>query len=481
MSEQETRIPPQAIEVEEGVLGACLMDAEALEIVIGKIGAKTEVFYKSAHDLIYRAIFERNKKGESVDLLSIESYLRDRNQLAPAGGQGYLSELSRSVFSPASAATHCDILLEKYVKRMLILDSQNVMSMAYDTSTSADEVLKTAMSSSDKAAKNLYKSESNDVSSMMQEVMDDIQYRRENPGISGVPSGMPIDKYTGGWQPSTVYIIAARPSIGKTAFALKAGFNAALFASEKYRTNVFYWNGEMDNKDIIKRRLAVEAKVNYTKMRDGKVNDTEMKRLVEAAGWLYRSNMIIDDTAGIDVYEFIARFKLAVRKDNVGLGIVDYLQLMSGRQEGNREQEIASISRGLKAASKETGVPILALSQLSRECERRPGAEPFLSDLRESGSLEQDADAVIMLNRPEFFGHAEFKNRPTKGKGIVKVEKMRNGMTGEFWMNFEKQYADWQPEHGDRAEYASSPADVGVAMPRAPIPDDLFDEQESPF
>lgn len=480
MSEDNARVPPQAIEVEEGVLGVCFMEPDALERVISELGTDPDVFYKPAHRTIYETIVDMHGAGASVDMLSVESKLRDQNKLAPIGGSGTLADLSRSTSSAANIEYHCQILLEKHVKRQLILESQNTMSMGYDSAADVRDVLDQAMTRVDRASDKLYKRQGNRVPDMMESVLDDITFRRENPGIHGVPSGLPLDKYTGGWQPANVYIIAARPSIGKTALVLKCGFNAALFSADRYRTGVFYWNGEMKNEDVIKRRLAIEAKVNYTKMRDGKVSDVEMKRLIEAAGYVYNANMIIDDTPGIGIHEWRAKYKTAVRRDGVGLGIVDYLQLMSGEKGGNREQEIASISRGLKAAAKETNTPVIALSQLSRECERREGAEPFLSDLRESGSLEQDADGVIMLNRPEFFGHELFKNRPTKGKGIIKVEKMRNGMTGEFWMNFEKQFADWIPEYNERGNFSDSAA-ANVEMPKAPIPQSMFDEDDEWF
>lgn len=470
------RIPPQAVEVEENVLGGCLTENEALEEAIAELGHDPSVFYKPAHRTIYEAILEINRRNGSIDIITIENYLRDNHLLAPVGGSGTLQELTRRVSSAANMDYHCAILLEKWVKRQLILDANDIQKGGYDSTSDPFDLLDQAMTNVDKIADRLYRQKGSFASDMMKGVLEDIEWRRENPGITGVPSGTPVDKYTGGWQPGNLYIIAARPSIGKTAFIIKAGFNAALFAAERYRTNVFHSNLEMQNEDLIKRRLSMEAKVNSTKIRDGKVSDIEMQRLVEAAGHLYDGRVILDDTPGININEWRAKYKTAVRRHGVGLGIVDYLQLMSGKSEGTREQEIASISRGLKAAAKETNTPIVALSQLSRECERREGAEPFLSDLRESGSLEQDADGVIMLNRPEFFGHAKFKNRPTEGKGIVKIVKMRNGMTGEFWMDFVKKYADWQPEYSDRAGITKD--DSAIDSPKAPIPHSLFSEDE---
>lgn len=485
MIDDNARIPPQAIEVEESVLGSCFIEHEALEVVIGEIGFQSEIFYKPAHSHIFESVLKIYRNDGVVDLISVENDLRDNGLLATIGGSEYLGGLTRRVSSSADAEKHCKILIEKWLKRRMIMNSSGTIKRCYDPSESPYDILDQAMTNMDFVANKLYRKQGELASDMMKGVLEDIEARRENPGITGIRSGLPIDKYTGGWQPGKLYIIGARPSIGKTAFIIKAGFNAALFSADKYRTNVFYSNLEMKNSDVLKRRLAIEAKVSSTKMRDGKLSDIEMKRLVEASGFIFDSTIILDETAGIGINEFRAKYKTAVRRHDVRLGIIDYLQLMSGDSDGNREQEISSISRGLKAVAKETNTAIVALSQLSRACENREGAEPFLSDLRESGSLEQDADGVILLNRPEFFGKNIFKNRQTEGKGIVKIAKMRDGMTGEIWMNFEKQFAEWVPEHA--GDYSDSPAD-GISEPKASISQSLFEgdentdvNEESPF
>lgn len=481
---ESAHVPPQAPEVEESVLGTCLVEAEAVQEVVSRIGHNYRVFYKGAHQHIYQAIVELDGKGAPIDAVSVEDELRNKERIDIVGGPGYLSDLTRSVSSSANVDYHCQILLEKYAKRKSIQDNGEEDKYAYSPDSDPYELLDRKMTNVNELSDVLYREQGNHIKDLMEGVMEDIEHRRQNPGINGIPTGMPLDKYTGGWQDANLYLIAARPSIGKTALVLKAAFNAALWPEEEDRTSVFYWNGEMKNIDLIKRRLAVEAQVNYIKMRDGKLSDKEMQRLVSAAGHLYNGNMIIDDTPGIGIHEWRAKFKTAVNRNNVGLGVVDYLQLMSGNNEGTREQEIASISRGLKEAAKETNCPVVALSQLSRECEKRKGAEPYLSDLRESGSLEQDADGVILLNRPEFFGHNEYKNESTKGFGWLKVEKMRNGMTGEFKMIFDKPFAEWK---GLGGEYSDDEAD-DVAPPKAPMPHNLFEgdddvnvAEDSPF
>lgn len=484
---QEGRVPPQAPEIEKAVLGACLIEHEALQEVLSSIGHNAKVFYASRHESIYQAILRLADKGAPVELLSVEDELRSKQQLELVGGSGYISDLTRSVSSAANVDYHCQILLEKYAKRKSILDNVEDNKYAYSSDSDPYELLDQKMTHVNELADVLYKRKGSHIRDIMEETLDDIQHRRENPGINGVPTGLALDKYTGGWQDGNLYYVAARPSMGKSAFALKAAFFTALVEQDRFRRSVFYWNGEMKNRDLIKRRLAVEGKVNYIKMRDGKVDDKAMKRLIEAAGHLYNGDLTIDDTPAISINEFRAKYKQAVNKDDVGIGFVDYLQLMVGDGNfGTREQEVSYISRGLKACAKETNTPIVALSQLSRQPENRPGGEPFLSDLRESGSLEQDADGVIFLNRPEFLGYDEYKgDQDVKNKGWFKVAKMRNGMCGEFKMYFDKPYAEWKDLGGD---YSMDESD-DIKKPRAPIPHSLFNDadddinvaEDSPF
>jgi len=472
---REGRVPPQAPEVEEAVLGSCIIEREALEKVVSVIGHREDVFYVPKNRPVFEAILTLYKKSAPVELLSVENELRNKEQLPIVGGPGYLSELTRSVSSAANVEYHCQILIEKYAKRKAILDDADDDNYAYSSDSDPYELLDRKMTHVNELSDILYRKKGSHIQDIMQETLEYIEERRKNHGIHGVPTLMPVDKYTGGWQDGDLYLLAARPSMGKSSFALKAAFNAALVDEDRHRTAVFYWNGEMKNRDLLKRRLAVEAKVNYIKMRDGKVSDKEMKRLIEAAGHLYNGDIIIEDTPGIGIHEFRAKYKQAVNEHGVGLGIVDYLQLMSGQGTfGTREQEISAISRGLKECAKETDTPIVALSQLSRKPEDRAGGEPFLSDLRESGSLEQDADGVIFLNRPEFIGKNEYKgDKDVKNKGWIKVAKMRNGMCGEFKMIFDKPFAEWK---GLGGEYSDDKTD-NIPRPHATIPHSLFDEE----
>lgn len=475
-NEQVGRVPPQAVEVEEAILGGMLVDDDAVDVVLQMI--RPDDFYKPANKHVFETIADLHRQGKPTDLISVENHLRDHNLLDVIGGSGQLAEYTRSVSSLATIENHCLIVAEKSVKRNLIISCQEVIKQAYDTTADAVDTLDLAMKHLDEITDRTYRRQGEFVSDMIGSVVEDILQRRETKGLTGIGTGTILDKYTGGWQPANLYIIAARPSIGKTAFILNSAFNAALFST--IEATGFYANMEMKNADLIQRRLALESRVNYTKMRDGKISDEDVTRILEASEALTRGRLIIDDTTNLSINEFRAKYKTAVRRHGVQFGVVDYLQLMAGNKEGNREQEISSISRGLKAVAKETNTPIIALSQLSRACENRTGAEPYLSDLRESGSIEQDADGVILLNRPEFFNHGTYKNKPTAGKGWVKVAKMRNGMTGEFMMDFDKGFALWKNPYGEYEQFqAHMDEDLKETAPQPHQID--YEDDETPF
>ena len=439
-------IPPQDVNAEEIVLGTMLFEDEARAVVREELGSDSAIFYKPAHRHIYDSILSLMDGGDPVDIGTVETDLRKKSVLDVAGGPAAMADLTRSAASPDRMEYYCKVLAQMAVRRDAITANTQAVKELFDTTTDTYQVIDNAQTAYDKLSDVLYRKGGSFVSDMLTGVLQEIEDRK-NSGqeISGVPSGYAIDKYTGGWQPGELYILAARPSIGKTAFILNGSFNAALMAGA-HRTTVMYFNMEMKNYDLIKRRLAVESGVNYIKMRDGKVSDQDIKDLVDAAGRMFEGRFILDDASSPHINEVRAKVKSAVRRHGVGLVVVDYLQLMSGKTDGLREQEISSIARGLKACAKENNIPIVAAAQLSRQCENRPGAEPFLSDIRESGALEQEADGVILLNRPEFFGHKLYRNQPTEGRGWVKIAKMRNGMTGEFTMNFQKKLALWTNE-----------------------------------
>jgi replicative DNA helicase len=480
--EQGQRVPPQAVEVEEGVLGAMLLEKEARDIVYGEVKSNYRIFYKESHRIIYHTMWDIRDEVPDFDLLVLETKLRDRDLLERVGGSGYLSELTRSVSSAATVERHCKILLEKYIKRQIILDNTDIIKEAYEADSDPFDLLEKQAHQNTDIQEEAFRNQAVFVSDLLEETLSEIEEDMgADGGITGVPTGLAVDKYTGGWQDGDLIIIGARPSIGKTAFALDCSFNAALFSNPEWKTDAAIVNMEMKNTSLIKRKLAERAGVNSHSMRRGTITDADFQKLISAAGELYNTNILLDETTDMHILELQAKAKRWKKEHDIGLLVVDYLQLMSGDKSGNREQEISSISRGLKKIAKELDIPVIALSQLSRACLNREGAMPRKDDLRESGAIEQDADVIILLNRPEYFDHAMYNNKSTEGKGWVIVDKQRNGPTGRVIINFNKQFARW--ENPPSMNYlADSKEDE---LPQAPMPHSIgdyeVDEEDAPF
>lgn len=482
--ERESRVPPQAVDVEKNVLGSMLMEEEVRDIVFAEFKSNFRMFYSNAHRQIYATMWDMREDTPNFDIITLENELRDNGLLAEVGGKEAIRELTRSVSSAANVENHCGILLEKWMKREIILENLQTVKMAYDSSSDPYKILERQAASNTDIQEQVFKHEAVFVSDLLEDTLREIEDDMgADSGITGVPSGLAVDKYTGGWQDGDFIIIGARPSIGKTAFALDMSFNAALFNNPDWKTTVAIVNMEMKNTSLIKRKLADRGRVNSHSMRRGTINDKEFQRLVDAAGELYNTEILLDETTNMHILELQAKAKRWKKEHDIGLLVVDYLQLMSGNKEGNREQEISSISRGMKKLAKDLDIPVVALSQLSRACLNREGAMPRKDDLRESGALEQDADIIILLNRPEYFGHAMYNNKPTKGKGWVIVDKQRNGPTGRVVINFNKQFARW--ENPPEMNYlADSQEDE---LPQAPKPhsvggfDVSEDDKNAPF
>lgn len=405
-SQHEGRVPPQAVEVEQSILGAMLIEHEAATIALQLL--KSDDFYKPAHRHIYDTLYDLFERDNPLDLLSVENELRDKNLLDAVGGTSYLSELTRSVSSAANIEYHAQIITEKAIKRNLILNCTDVIKNAYDTTSDAYDLLDSTEQRIFDLANQKNKSAIVPVGEVLKDTLAHLEEMRGKPsGITGVPTGLDIDKMTAGWQKGDLVIIAARPSMGKTAFVLTTARNAALHLEEKMKTKVAIFSLEMSNQSLVQRFLTMEARVNAQTARSGRLQDAEFKHLIDAASRLFNADIFIDDTPGLSLMELRTKCRRLKSENDIGLIIIDYLQLMTagGKDFGSREQEIASISRGLKALAKELDVPVIALSQLSRAVEQRSGDKrPQLSDLRESGSIEQDADIVMFLYRPEYYG-----------------------------------------------------------------------------
>ncbi len=489
--EQEGRVPPQAVEVEEAVLGAMLIEHGAATIALQML--KPGEFYKPANRHIFETLSNLYERDNPLDLLTVENELRDNGLLDAVGGATYLSDLTRSVSSAANIDYHSQIIVEKAVKRNLILNCTEVIRNSYDSTTDAYDVLDEAEARIFELANQKSKSSAKPVADILKDTLAYLEdMRGKKYGITGVPSGLSIDQMTAGWQKGDMIIIAARPSMGKTAFVLTAARNAAMHPDENLRTPVAVFSLEMSNQSLVQRLLTMEARVRADEARKGTLNDQSFQSLIEAAGRLFSANIFIDDTPAITLMELRTKCRRLKSEHGIGLIVVDYLQLMQGssKDSGSREQEIASISRGLKSLAKELDVPVIALSQLSRAVEQRGGDKrPQLSDLRESGSIEQDADVVMFLYRPEYYGiTTTAEGQSTAGLAEVIIGKQRNGPVGSKMHYFVKDYARFEnlssaespgmlPSASDDMVEANftPPADTPV-LPHNPAPD-----EDAPF
>jgi len=445
--EQEGRVPPQAVEVEEAVLGAMLIEHEAATVALQMLSPND--FYKPAHRHIFEVLHDLYERDNPLDLLTVENELRDKGLLDTCGGSGYLSELTRSVSSAANIDYHSQIIAEKATKRNLILNCTDIIKEAYDSSSDPYDVLDKAEQRIFDLANSKQRSQAQPIGDVLKDTLSYLEdIRGKEAGITGVPTGTDLDKMTAGWQKGDMIIIAARPSMGKTAFVLTTARNAALHQEEKLQTKVAIFSLEMSNQSLVQRLLTMEGRINAQSARSGRLDDEEFKRLIDAAGRLFTANIFVDDTPGLSIMELRTKARRLKSEHDIGLIVVDYLQLMtaSGKDFGTREQEIASISRGLKALAKELDVPVVALSQLSRAVEQRGGDKrPQLSDLRESGSIEQDADVVCFLYRPEYYGiKTTPEGQSTTGLAEVIIGKQRNGPTGSIPLYFVKEYARFE-------------------------------------
>lgn len=442
---QLDRVPPQARDLEEAVLGSMMQDKEAVAEVIDIL--KPESFYVEAHQHIYEAIHDLFAKSQPVDILTVCEQLRSNGKLDEVGGAFAVSQLTMRVASTANVEYYARIVAEKYIMRELIKSSTEIIKDAYDDSSDVFDLL-------DKAEKRLfgiteqnlrrsYDSMSNLVAAAIKQ-LEDIKNHQE--GLIGVPSGFTeLDMLTAGWQKSDLVILAARPSMGKTAFALNLARNAAI----DYGRGVAIFSLEMSSLQLVNRLITAETGISAEKLKRADLQPHEWVQLTSKVEKLATAPIFIDDTPGINIFELRAKCRRLKMQHDVQLILIDYLQLMSGGSSdkkggtGNREQEISLISRSLKGIAKELNVPVIALSQLSRAVETRGGDKrPQLSDLRESGSIEQDADMVMFLYRPEYYNLTQDEEgNSTAGVTEVMVSKHRNGALKNVKIRFAKELA----------------------------------------
>jgi replicative DNA helicase len=433
------KVPPQAVDVEEAVLGAMMIEPNCVPDVLESLTAGC--FYKEAHRKIFSAISALSKDHEPVDIYTVAEALKRTGDLEETGGPYYLSLLSSKVGAAAHVDYHVKILLQKYIQRELITISAEVQRDSFDDSIPVDDLLNNAQQKLFDLAERNMKRETLPVQDVLKDTIAEIESNQDRTdGLSGVPSGFTgIDKVTLGWQESDLVIIAARPSMGKTAFVLTMARNMAV----DHHIPVAFFSLEMSSKQLVKRLLVSETGLSSEKIRGGKrLLDYELVQLHERIRDLAAAPLFIDDTPSISVYELRSKVRRLVRNAGVKLIIIDYLQLMTGPPElrGMREQEVSNISRSLKAIAKEMSIPVIALSQLSRDVEKRGGNKiPQLSDLRESGAIEQDADIVMFIHRPDYYGTEEEGAVP--GQAQIIIAKHRNGSTDVVPMIFRKNEA----------------------------------------
>jgi replicative DNA helicase len=429
------KVPPQAKDLEEAVLGAIMLEKNAFDAVVEIL--KPECFYVEAHQRIYRSMQGLANKSQPIDILTVVEELRFKEELEMAGGPYYVTKLTNAVVSSANIEAHARIILQKFIQRELIRISGEIIGDAYEDSTDVFDLLDDAESKLFEITNNHLRKNFDTIDSVLVKTIQRIEdLRHKNEDVTGVQRGYAsLDRVTYGWQSTDLIILAARPAVGKTAFALNLARNAVMHASKP--TPVALFSLEMSAGQLVQRILAAESEIWLEKIARGKLEEHEMKQLyARGIQRLSQAPLYIDDTPALNIFELRAKCRRLKNKHNIGLIIIDYLQLMSGTGENrnsNREQEISNISRNLKALAKELSVPIIALSQLSREVEKRGAKDgtkmPQLSDLRESGAIEQDADLVMFMYRPEYYDITQNEmGENNRGETIVRIAKHRNGM-----------------------------------------------------
>ena len=438
------KLTPQALDFEMAVLGAIMINADAIGQVVDFLSER--MFYKEAHAHIYKAIVTLFDKTEPIDLLTVTSQLRKTKMLEVVGGPSYLASLTNRVASSANIEYHARIIMEKFVLRELINNCNTIIKDAYEDSRDVLDLL-------DKAETNLFgiiqqnfKRDSKELNVVMKKALEELIEMKNNENhFHGVPCGIrAIDEKTGGWQKSDLIIIAARPGMGKTSFVLSIARNAAI----DHKRPVALFSLEMSSSQLVHRLFAIETGIPAENIAKGRLSDDEWLRLTNKLGPLNSAPLIIDDTPALSVFDLRAKCRRLKSHYNIELIIVDYLQLMQGSVEtdkgkGNREQEISYISRSLKALAKDLNVPVIALSQLSREVEKRTVSKrPQLSDLRESGSIEQDADMVMFIYRPEYYDLPTFEDGETPSQGLadIMIQKNRHGPNDNIRIRFQDKY-----------------------------------------
>ena len=450
-------VQPQAVEIERVVLGALMVDSDAFSVVSELL--KPETFYEPRHQKIYEAIRNMNMDERPVDIMTLNDELSKMGEIDKVGGVDYLMEISSQVASAAHVESHARILAEKYMQRQLIHFAGDIETKAYDSSVDVDELMQQAEGSLFQISQNNMKQDFTQVAPVVKNAVEILQRAASNKGgLTGIPTGyVGMDEITSGWQASDLVIIAGRPAMGKTSFALSIAKNVAV----DYGVPIGFFSLEMNNVQLVNRLISNVCEVSGRKILNGQLDPSDWERLDKRIGRLTDAPIYVDDTPGLSVFELRTKARRLVREKGVKIIMIDYLQLMNanGMKFGSRQEEVSTISRSLKGLAKELNIPVLALSQLSRNVENREGLEgkrPQLSDLRESGAIEQDADMVLFVHRPEYYHiYQDEKGNDLHGMAQIIIAKHRKGSTGDVLLNFRGEFTRFQ----DPTEAAaSSPA-----------------------
>lgn len=447
------RVPPQAIEAEMAVLGSILIDNDSLSKIIEILD--TRCFYRTAHQKIYATALKLYEKDEPVDLVTLSEALKKEKILDEVGGPYYLTELAECVPSAANVEYHARIVLEKYLLRKMIEETSAIAKECYDGTENAFDILDHAEQRIFNLSDTRLRKGFVHIDPILHETFESIeQYHRRQGTVIGIPSGFTkLDELMSGFQKSELIVVAGRPSMGKTAFCL----NITRHVAVEEKIPVGFFSLEMSRRQLAMRLLCAEARVDAHGVRTGRLAPDEWQKLSMCVGVLAEAPIYIDDTPGISILELRAKARRLKKEVDVGLIVIDYLQLIQGPKNAeNRQQEIALITRSLKGLAKELDIPVIVLSQLSRAVETRGGERrPMLSDLRESGAIEQDADVVLFIYRPEvYLKEDEEEMRRWAGKSEIIIGKQRNGPVGTIHLNFVKQWAQFEnPASDDEAPY----------------------------
>lgn len=454
--------PPQAVDLEEAVLGAIMLEKDAVISVMDIL--TPDSFYKEAHKKIYEAILNLSQNLQPIDILTVTEELKKQGTLEEVGGHYYITQLTSKVATAAHIEYHARIIAQKHIQRELIRVASEIQTKAYDDSVDVNDLIDFSESELFRVTETNIKKETSKLNTLIQEAIEQIEEAgKKEEGLSGVPSGFTkLDRVTSGWQKSDLVIIAARPSMGKTAFVLTMARNMTV----EHQKPIGIFSLEMSSVQLVNRLIVSETELPSEKIRNGRLEPYEWEQLEHKIKKLVDAPLYIDDTPAISVFELRSKCRRLKDQYNVEAIFLDYLQLMSGPGDnrGNREQEVSVISRSLKGIAKELNIPIIALSQLNRSVELRSGDKrPQLSDLRESGAIEQDADMVLFIHRPERYGIIDDgEGNSLLGVAEIILAKHRNGALADIQLRFRDELAKF--EEMDEGSFNIPEDDAGKAM-----------------